>query len=123
MITDDRLRKLCALLAIVGVAGIVIISSLPGEILAVREITRSRIGQIVTVSGAASAASLRNGTLFITLADDTGSIAVVMFERTSRGQALSTIGIGSNLTVTGKITLYRGELEVVADRIVLGDDI
>lgn len=121
MITDEQIQKIALAMAVIGIAGIVAVSQLTGpEKLAVNAVTDNKIGRVVELSGTIASYFSKDGHVFIDLQDETGIVQIVMFERTARGQKeVYELKKGDNVTVTGKVLLYRSEIEVQADAIKL----
>ncbi len=122
MITDEKLKKICLVAMILGLAGMIAIGALiKPETLKVSQITQSKIGSIIEAQGTIASYSInKDNHIFFDLADGTGSISTVMFERTARGQKdVYNLKNGDNVTVTGKIALYQQELEIQADSITI----
>lgn len=72
-----------------------------------------REGELVRVSGRVlRSASIRGGNFHI-IADDSGQLKVVLWDRQFEGAALEDIAEGARLEVTGRVNVYREELEVV----------
>ncbi len=119
MITDEQIRKVALVMAIVGVAGIVVISQYTGpEKLKANAVTEGKIGRLVEISGMIASYFSKDGHVFIDLQDETGLVQIVMFERTARGQkGVYELKKGDDVTVTGKVLLYKSEIEVQADKI------
>lgn len=119
MITDEQIRKASLVIAIAGIAGMFAISllSMPEKLKATK-ITEEKIGKLVETEGTVSSFSSRDGHVFVELADETGSIKIVMFERTARSQP-DVYGIkeGQRAAAMGKVALYRSDIEIQADRI------
>jgi DNA/RNA endonuclease YhcR with UshA esterase domain len=69
----------------------------------------------VLINGTALSVSESNGNIFIKLSDGTGNLTVVMFERTARG--IEIPNEGDNITVTGQVNTYKGEVEIIANSI------
>ena len=82
----------------------------------VSRIDDSMLGQNVELSGQIESFSAKDGNVFFTLNDETGKIKVVMFESGAKRDAgVYALTDGSNISVTGKISLYKSELEIIAD--------
>ena len=114
MITDEQIRRIALAMAIIGVAGIAVISQYTGpEKLKANAVTNNKIGRLAIASYFS-----KDGNVFIDLQDETGTLQVVMFERTARNQK-EVYGLkkGDNITATGKILLYKSEIEMQADKI------
>lgn len=77
----------------------------------IEELSSSDTGKIVTVEGEVVSSSFRKNNLFLTVEDGTGRIKIVMFDATKN------IREGERAVIEGEVTLYRGELEIIADSI------
>lgn len=108
---DTQLLRLCFALAFLGLGALFILSkTVAGESIGISEITEEKIGQKVVVQGIVhDLRQLETMTLF-TLEEESGSILVVSF---------SPLDLKENnkITVTGTIKEYKGQLEIVADKI------
>jgi len=71
----------------------------------------SRVGQRVVVSGEVVRATQKSENNFFEVWDGTGEITVVAFGE------MSKLKKGSEIEVQGKVAIYKGELEVIADKI------
>ena len=115
MISDEKLKKMSLLVAIIGVCLIFVVSMLLSpEHMKIGEITEDIAGRIVNVNGTILDYSTNNGNIFIDLSDETGKITAVMFERTVRGHTYN-MKIGDNITVSGQINIYKNGLEIIAN--------
>ncbi len=120
MITDEQIRKISLVIAVIGIIGIAAFGqSAKPEKLAAANMTEETLGRVVEISGTiASYSTNDDGHVFITLADGTGKAKIVMFERTARTQkGVYDLRKGDNVIVKGKAALYRSELEIQADSI------
>ena len=116
MLTDKQIQRICLVIAIIGVIGIAMIGNSEPRKVKIGEVTENSIGQIVEVSGTIYSYSTKDGHIFIQLGDDTGRVNIVMFEQTARTQkGVYNITKGMNATISGKVLLYRNELELQAD--------
>lgn len=79
----------------------------------IEELTASTTGEVVTVEGEVVSSSFRDGNLFLTVKDDTGELKVANFNSQKNFQE------GDNVAVSGQVTLYEGEVEIIADSIEL----
>ena len=117
MIKDEKLKIVSLAVALAGLALIFIVSAFTGpQSVEISGITENDAGRIVLVNGTINSYSTSNGNIFIDFGDDTGTINVVMFERTGRGHAYS-LKNGDNVTVTGQVSIYKNELEIIANSI------
>ncbi|GEM_PF-542769 len=119
MITDEQIRRIALAMAIIGIAGIAVIGQYTGpEKLKANAVTDDKIGRLAEISGTVASYFSKDGHVFIDLKDETGTLQVIMFERTARDQK-DVYGLknGDNVTATGKILLYKSEIEMQADKI------
>lgn len=115
MISDDSLLKASVILSVTGIAALFALSFLlePQKVTP-DEITSEMIGNIVEVSGVVDEISIKEGNIFITL----GVMRIVMFKKqASRDPVVYDIENGNKITVRGKVSIYKGELEVIAEGI------
>ena len=121
MITDNQIKRISFIIAVIGILGIAIASQfIDAEKLGIKDIDDSKLGRIVEVNGTISSYSTKDGHVFIDLTDGQNKVQVVMFERTARNQkSVYDLKKEYNVTVTGKVLLYHSDLEIQADIIKL----
>jgi exonuclease VII large subunit len=119
MISDSQIKKISFAIAIIGIIGVVVASNFTGpETIELKDLDDDKIGHIIEVSGMIASFSTSDGHIFIDLTDGQNKIPVVMFERTARGQKeVYSLVKGMNVTVKGKVLLYKNEIEIQADTI------
>ena len=119
MITDEQLQKMSLVLAIIGIIGIVIVSLYTEpEKLEISKITEDKLGRIVQASGTITSFFTKDGHVFIDLQDTSGTVQVIIFERTARNQKDAyNLKKSDNVTVIGKVLLYKSKIEIQADKI------
>jgi len=117
-VKDENLVKLSLGVALAGIAAIyaVTLFAVPATV-KISDINEGYAGRHVTINATIAKISIRDGNIFLTLDDGTGSITAVMFERTARGTAAYDVKTGYNISVTGQINIYKDELEVIADSV------
>lgn len=106
-----NLEKFSLILSVIGVIILVFLSqNLEPKQKKISEINSKMLEGYVKING--NLASIKNldGMQILKVEDDTGSISVVVFEKTN----LST---GMQIEVIGKVTRYRGSLEIEAQKI------
>ncbi|MBI2172748.1 MAG: hypothetical protein HYT73_00870 [Candidatus Aenigmarchaeota archaeon] len=113
---EDRMIKIISLsLAVIGIAGLAIISVQndysPTKIY---EISDEMIGKNIIVNGTVLSSRISDGNSFMYI-EDLGTIKIVMFNAKIRAD------IGDKATVYGRVNVYKNELEIVAEKIVVGD--
>lgn len=101
----------CLLVSVLGLAVMYASTQLMRpETVSPGDISRENVGENFRVEGNVSDFYRTDSASFFTLNGENSSIQVVDFERRSFPE-------GSTLTVTGRIDLYQGELELVSTRI------
>ncbi len=78
----------------------------------ISDISTKNIDEKIKINGVATKITEKPTVTFITLKDDTGTITVVIFNKEKLN-----IKSGNNIQVYGKISEYKGQLEVIADSI------
>jgi len=116
---DKTLVRISLGISLIGVLGLFLfVQTIEPLNVEVSRIDDSMIGKSVEVSGNIDSFSVKEGNVFLTIDDGTGKISVVMFERDARrNSGVYSLKEGGNVTVSGKIALYRSELEIIADSI------
>ena len=80
-------------------------------------LTKKMVGKKCTVSGElGEPKSIRGGVVY-PLTDGTGSIKLVLWDKSVFGPGRDALAVGCRVVVTGKILDYKGELELVPDNI------
>lgn len=117
---DRAIAKLALVMAVVGIAGLFAVNLLlVPTALAVGEIDESRLGQIVSLDATIKTAAVNDGNVFLTLEDGGGEIKAVIWQSVARGTSVYDLRAGDEISATGQITSYRGELEIVVSKLVL----
>jgi len=108
---DKNLTKLSLVLAVLGLVMLTIFAYFvaPRDV-KINEIGENMLGQTVKITGVVE--SLGTGsTIFVTVTDETGKIKVVVFERNNINGNVKETG---DVSVIGKVSLYKGEIEITA---------
>ncbi len=113
MISDKSLMKLSLAMSITGIIALFFITQVtePAET-SIDEISDSMAGRNVAVHGTIGSIMENNGNIFITLANSS-KIGIVMFERDIKN-VNKNLTAGMNVTVIGKVAVYKGILEITA---------
>lgn len=113
---DKTLTRLSAAIAAVGIISLVLVANFAEpKSIEVGMIDRGMIGQNVVVNGTAESVSIREGNIFIELANNGSKINVVLFEQDAQNtEGAYTIKEGDFIEVGGKVSLYRNSLEIIA---------
>lgn len=106
------LYKISLVMAVIGLS-MMYASSLYIQIeeVNVSEIERSWQGKNVIVQGEAVNVTESEGHLFFDLKDEESSILIVDFD------SIKEVSEGEKVEVTGKVEIYRGEIEIIAEQI------
>jgi len=109
---DKVLLKLCLLWALVGIFLLILIANFtqPPEIKAIQ--MEDNLDKIVLVKGIVTQITPRDTVTFIDVKDSTGEIKVVLFDK------LNSVNQKECIQVRGRVELYKGELEIIADEII-----
>lgn len=111
----DRLYVACAITSVCGIAALYILSSTfePPQ-LEISEVTKVMVGDTVTVSGILESHNYhKDGHLFMTISDGTGSMRVTVFSDLAARIDPDDVLDGSSVRVTGSVDEYRGRLQVI----------
>ena len=103
--------RLALLISIVGLAALFLIANTIGsEKVLIGDITPDDVGRGVKACGEVeNKFTSKNGHVFFSLNDGTGSIKTVVFNSTQ------TEDPEADVCVTGRVDLYEGEIEIIAD--------
>ncbi|UCD03717.1 MAG: OB-fold nucleic acid binding domain-containing protein [Candidatus Woesearchaeota archaeon] len=107
---DSILFKGAFIWSIIGICILLLIAeySEPAKINIIS--SDENLGKVVTIDGEILSFSSKPTVTFIEVRDKTGEILVVSFSRLKRPPC-------SAIQVTGKVEVYKGELEIIADEI------
>jgi len=111
-VTHRELYLISTVLAVIGL-GIMFVTaeSIEPETAQIGSLSSSQTGEIITVEGEIISSQFTDGNLFLTVEDETGSMSVADFNSNKNFQE------GDKVSVEGEITLYEGELELIAQAI------
>lgn len=118
MISDKSLIHIAFALAIIGIIGLFIVTQFIGPAeMKIGKITASEAGQIAKIRGVVDSYYTKDGNVFLDV-NDSSTIAVIMFQSVAKNNpAVYSIQKGDNVTIEGKIQLYKNELEIVANSV------
>ena len=85
--------------------------------MAISSITSDIMGDSVQVTGKLESVSRSNGNIFLKVGDPSGSINVVVFQDNARKMNIDNLQEGKNSTISGRVGMYKSEIEVIADEI------
>ena len=109
---DSGLLKIALLWSLVGIFILLIVAvyTEPPE-LTISELGQ-HMGENIVVRGFVESASYKETVSFIELSDESGEIQVVIFEELEQ-----KVYNKDQITVRGRVSEYKGELEVIAEEI------
>lgn len=118
---EHFLQRLCLFLTICGIVILFfLVVTIEPKNIKISDIDESMIGYYVTVYGVVSSKPIwSEENLFFDLSDGEKSIKVVMFSRDTRKYNELKIRKGNEVVVIGRVSEYKGELEIVAEKIVV----
>ena len=108
-----KLRAIALIFSLVGLLSLLLLAefSEPEQVKVIE--LENKVEQRVIVHGEITSSFQKTDVSFFDLKDDTGKIKVVAFG------PVEWLDKGSQVVVYGKVAIYQGELEVIADRIEL----
>ena len=111
---DQQLIRLSLIGAVIGIVALYIVSQfVVSATVNIGEISENSIGSSVTVSGEIkNLYKHKDGHIFFDLVDDTGEIKTVLWEDVVKQLDLN-LENGDKLKITGEITTYKGDLELI----------
>ncbi|MFH1445039.1 MAG: exodeoxyribonuclease VII large subunit [Nanoarchaeota archaeon] len=117
---EQQLIRMSLIGAVVGIIALYFVSTFTvSAAINIGEVTGNMIGGAVTVSGEIKDLyEHEDGHVFFTLKDNTGEIKTILWDETVKqlelnGVIVSKLENGDNIQITGEITTYKGELEII----------
>lgn len=109
---DSALLKIALIWSLIGIFILLLVAvyTEPREI-AISELDK-HIDEVVVVSGFIDYVNYKEKISFIDLRGYSGDIQIVVFDDMNK-----SISIGDQIAVKGKVSLYKGDLEIIADEI------
>jgi DNA/RNA endonuclease YhcR with UshA esterase domain len=112
---DFLLRRLCLLLSVAGLGALLVLSGMQSpKQLRVDEIGNSFLSEKVSTKGIVMWSRLAKGVLIFEI-QDIGRIKCVVF--TPAAEHLAAVRKGRVVEVEGTVKMYKGALEIVAERV------
>jgi DNA/RNA endonuclease YhcR with UshA esterase domain len=113
MISDEVLLKIAVVVFLVGFSMLFFLTQQEsGNVLSINQINENMIGEKVAVYGIAEDLQLGDNLMMVLIGENNTKTKVVMFD---------TQGInfkeGDTVVVRGEVSIYKGELEIVATKI------
>ena len=109
-----RISLVCSVVGLIALG--LISSSITSNTILIQTVTPDSIGLMVKLCGVITRAyTSKDGHVFLDLADESGTINVVVFESMVNGLSINPYELkeGDNVCVRGEVDMYRNELEIV----------
>lgn len=115
---DEILLKISLLISIIGIILLFVFAQgLEAEKIEIGEIGKSSIGKYIEVFAIVSSFSESNGNYFLKIGDKTGNITAVLFKNDADNINTARFKKGIQIRIIGKINEYRGNIEIITDKI------
>ena len=110
---DSTLIKLSLAWSLIGIFVLILIASFAKpDVIKIKEL-EANIGKTVAVQGEVIKADYKDKVSFIDLKDETGKTTVVLFENPKNKVEKMDV-----IAVKGKVQVYKGDLELIAEEII-----
>lgn len=110
---DRTLLKIALVWSLIGIFLLIIIALFTKPAIVQVSDLEQNLGKTVVVSGVIDRAVYKEKVAFIDLEDKSGMITVVIFDKVENKVFKNNL-----IQVKGKVQLYKGELEIIADEII-----
>ena len=119
MFSDRTLVRLCWVVGGVGIVGLFVVTQLIGPVnTSIKNINEASLGKTVSTYGKVDSFFTKDGHVFLTLTDEGAKIKVVVFENQAKKMPFAyNIRNGDIIKVVGKVDKYKGELEIIGERV------
>jgi len=107
---EKHMLKISLIFSILGIIVLTVMPKTPGEITQIEDLTKKDLGRTITTQGIIENIKTLPTITIITLKNKE-SIKVVLFDPNNK------IKKGDKVKITGKVKLYKNELEIIADKI------
>lgn len=119
-ITDDKLLRIALITSLIGIIGMLIFTpSIEVKKVKIEDINRGMIDEEVSIDCVVTdiGQSASKSSYFLTINDGTGQMQLIIFESQVSELQTKSLSIedfkNKNVTVTGKITEYKSNLELI----------
>ncbi len=119
-ITDDKLLRIALITSLIGIIGLIIFTpTIEVKKVKIEDIDRGMIDEEVCIDCVIMdmSTSASKSSYFLTVNDGTGQMSVIIFEKQAAEIQSNNFDIadfkGKKVEVTGKITEYNSELELI----------
>ena len=110
---DQKIFKISLIVMVVGLLGIITLSVYVNpEKLTINKLEKSKIDNQVEIEATiTSITQTKSKTLIIKITDNTGSTTLVIFPQTE----IKELRVHDKIRVIGKVTQYKGDLELILE--------
>ena len=117
--TMNDVKRISLIIAIIGIVMIYAISIfIEPESVTTGSIDLGDTGKYVIINGTITSMNVNDGHVFLDVDDGTGTIMVVMFERTARNYPeIYNVKKDDNVVIKGQVNVYKSEIEIIASSI------
>ncbi|MFQ6020419.1 MAG: exodeoxyribonuclease VII large subunit [Candidatus Aenigmatarchaeota archaeon] len=113
---SKKLLKASIVIAIIGIVSLFFLTRSSIETVKISDV---KIGQLQRISGMVTSVYVsKDGHVFLKVADNTGEIQVVVFKNSNIEEAYE-LENGDEITVLGRVSEYKDQIEIIAKRIDL----
>lgn len=119
-ITDDKLLRIALVTSLIGIIGMLIFTpTIEVKKVKIEDINRGMIDEEVCIDCVVMdvSSSTSKSSYFLTINDGTGQMSLIIFEKQAAEIQTNSLDIsdfkGKKVEVTGKITEYNSELELI----------
>ncbi|MCD7782226.1 MAG: hypothetical protein LUG89_05980 [Methanosphaera sp.] len=111
---DKEIFRIATLTTVIGLIGLIVTSGfISPNIIEIDEIDNSKLDSQVEIQGVVTSLIVtKSGTTIIEVTDDTGSIDVVIFSTTNMDNSIYEC---VNVSVTGDVSIYNNQYEIILD--------
>ncbi len=115
---DETLLKLSLIVSVTGIILLFAFAQTPEiEIIEIGDIGKGMIGDNIEVFADVSSFYSSNGNYFLKINDKTGNITAILFKQEASNFDISRLKKGEQIKLSGKISYYKGNLEIIANKI------
>lgn len=119
---EKQLFRIALVCTFVGLIGVIIASQLiEVKTISIEEAKQAKEGSYVKITGSVTNIRQTEKAFFISLKDNTGEITIAAFPDNKgfvkKGIMLPFMDKGSNVSIEGKTSIYKGMPEILAEKI------
>lgn len=115
---DETLLKLSLITSLIGIVLLFAFAqTIEAERIEIADIDKTSIEKNVELFVSVESFYSSNENYFLKVSDKTGNITVVLFKHTANKNDISRLKKGQQIKLSGKISEYNGNMEIIADKI------